>query len=240
MENSHLFLSKHTYYCLADNHYVFLDLREDQYLCLARAESGVLGGLLSGHNSDSTYPMDARLIEQQNSDSNTTIRRLLGRGLLVDNEIDGKLPALPRVEQPVTSLAEEAAERQPSYSLTEIWRFFGAAASASKDLRFRPIEQTVRRVERRKPSYATVPDYNEISDLYGIFQALRPYYPRPYLCLFDSLALIHFLARYGLFPQWVYGVQLEPFNAHCWIQVDDRVINDTVDGVRNYTPIMSI
>lgn len=58
--------------------------------------------------------------------------------------------------------------------------------------------------------------------------------------MFDSLALLHFLARYRQFPRWVYGVKLKPFRAHCWVQAGDVVVNDIVDNVRGYTPIMSV
>ncbi len=239
-EESPLYLSKSTYCCLADDHYVFLDLRNDQYSCLGRTESNMLKGLLNGHQVTCDHPSDIRLIKPRDSDSSATIYTLLKKGLIVDNAVDGKLPMQPSVAPPAASLMESSTTTQPSFSLTDIWRFFSAAASASKDLRWRSIEETVRTVENRKSSRATVSDSRTISGLFEIFQALRPYYPRPYLCLFDSLALVHFLARYELFPLWVYGVTIEPFHAHCWVQVDDWLVNDTVDNVRDYTPIMCI
>jgi hypothetical protein len=63
---------------------------------------------------------------------------------------------------------------------------------------------------------------------------------RKHVCLYDSLALVEFLAHYRLFPQWVFGVMAEPFAAHCWVQQDDRVLNDSVDYVRGFTPIMVV
>ena len=63
---------------------------------------------------------------------------------------------------------------------------------------------------------------------------------RSYLCLFDSLALIHFLARFRVFPDWVFGVTADPFEAHCWVQTGGVVLNDTVERVSAFTPIMSI
>ncbi len=59
-------------------------------------------------------------------------------------------------------------------------------------------------------------------------------------CLFDSLTLLNFLARYGIFPDWVFGVQARPFAAHCWVQLDEIVFNDTVEHVGGYTPIMTV
>jgi hypothetical protein len=59
-------------------------------------------------------------------------------------------------------------------------------------------------------------------------------------CLFDSLALLEFLARYDIHPDWIFGVQTRPFAAHCWVQSDDVVFNDTVENVSVYTPIMVV
>lgn len=43
----------------------------------------------------------------------------------------------------------------------------------------------------------------------------------------------------GYSPLWIFGVRTWPFGAHCWLQVDDLVIGDTLDRVRFYTPIMA-
>jgi hypothetical protein len=79
-----------------------------------------------------------------------------------------------------------------------------------------------------------------LREMVETFGRLRPYYPRAYLCLFDSLALVNFLAPYGAFPQWVYGVRLNPFAAHCWVQDSGVVLNDVVENVREYTPLMVV
>lgn len=76
--------------------------------------------------------------------------------------------------------------------------------------------------------------------LLAVFDRLRLFYPRPYLCLFDSLALIHFLARFDLYPDWVFAVRADPFEAHCWVQADAVVLNDTVERVASLHPIMVI
>ncbi|RYM07421.1 lasso peptide biosynthesis B2 protein [Sphingobium cupriresistens] len=39
-------------------------------------------------------------------------------------------------------------------------------------------------------------------------------------------------------PDVVLGVQLGPFSAHCWVQHEDRLVNDRVDMVRTFTPIL--
>jgi len=76
--------------------------------------------------------------------------------------------------------------------------------------------------------------------LVSTFHGLRPFFPRDYLCLFDSLALFIFLANHGVSPRWVFGVQSDPFAAHCWLQEGPLLLNDTLDRVTPYTPIMSV
>ncbi|GAD58270.1 hypothetical protein MBEBAB_0520 [Brevundimonas abyssalis TAR-001] len=38
----------------------------------------------------------------------------------------------------------------------------------------------------------------------------------------------------------VFGIKLVPFGAHCWVQAGETVLNDTVDNVSEYTPIMVV
>jgi hypothetical protein len=243
MEKSSYYLSKHTCFCLADNHYVFLDLRSDQYLCLGRKHTDAMKVLLNGDQSVDIRSTEIRLHGTGDFDGSATIQALLKKGLLVENDAYGKPPIRARITAPSTSTMEGIHKPRPRIGLAHVLNFFAAAATASKNLRWESIERTVRTVENRKSTHTTAAaslDIDAISDLFEIFHTLRPYYPRKYLCLFDSLALLHFLARYGVFPQWVYGVKVEPFAAHCWVQAGDAVVNDIIDNVRDYTPIMSI
>jgi hypothetical protein len=76
--------------------------------------------------------------------------------------------------------------------------------------------------------------------LLSVFKRWRAYYSRPYVCLFDSVCLLRFLNFYNLFPTLVFGVVAEPFHAHCWLQDGGTVLNDTVERVSAYSPIMSV
>ncbi|MBV8034509.1 MAG: lasso peptide biosynthesis B2 protein [Pelomonas sp.] len=59
-------------------------------------------------------------------------------------------------------------------------------------------------------------------------------------CLHDSLTLIRFLAKQGVFARWVIGVRTRPFGAHSWVQSGNTVLNDVHENVRAYTPIMVV
>lgn len=59
-------------------------------------------------------------------------------------------------------------------------------------------------------------------------------------CLPRSIALIMRLARCGMRAQIVIGVRSDPFGAHCWAQHGNAVLNDTVEEVLRYTPILVV
>ncbi|NJO12382.1 MAG: lasso peptide biosynthesis B2 protein [Gammaproteobacteria bacterium] len=59
-------------------------------------------------------------------------------------------------------------------------------------------------------------------------------------CLLDCLVCIEFLATRGYYPAWVFGVRTAPFQAHCWVQLGGLVLNDTVEHVRGFTPILVV
>ncbi|WP_349770714.1 lasso peptide biosynthesis B2 protein [Steroidobacter cummioxidans] len=52
--------------------------------------------------------------------------------------------------------------------------------------------------------------------------------------------MVEFLARYDVFPTWVFGVRLEPWGAHCWIQHGPFTFNEGVEKAASYTPIMAV
>lgn len=70
-----------------------------------------------------------------------------------------------------------------------------------------------------------------------LFWKLSPWLPVEGECLPRSAMLIAFLRRRGLAADWVFGVRLWPFNAHCWVQAGDVCLNDDVERLWAYTPI---
>ncbi|OGN43910.1 MAG: hypothetical protein A2623_07920 [Caulobacterales bacterium RIFCSPHIGHO2_01_FULL_70_19] len=70
-----------------------------------------------------------------------------------------------------------------------------------------------------------------------LFWKISPWLPIEGECLPRSAMLIAFLRRRGLAADWVFGVRLWPFNAHCWVQAGDVCLNDDVERLCAYTPI---
>ncbi|ANO50071.1 lasso peptide biosynthesis B2 protein [Woeseia oceani] len=228
-------LAKHAYVCLADERLIFSDVRHDRYQCL---------DLRNTQTALRLFPQIRSLDLLGSSDSDQEqVKRidlaLKGAGLLVDGNSDGKLSVPVRIAAPKKSfdLRQNNGCPQASHCMA----FLKAALSASAKYRFLSLQRIIEGVHRRKSRQADL-DHNDpekLLELVAVFHRLRPYYVREYLCRFDSLALIEFLAHYRHFPEWVFGVTGEPFAAHCWVQEGNMVLNDTVDFVRRFTPIMA-
>ncbi len=59
-------------------------------------------------------------------------------------------------------------------------------------------------------------------------------------CLPRSIALALCLAGSRYAAHVVLGVKLAPFAAHCWVQAGDAVLNDELEEVLRYTPILVV
>lgn len=57
-------------------------------------------------------------------------------------------------------------------------------------------------------------------------------------CLPRSIALALVLAGHGVRGTVVIGVRRSPFGAHCWVQSGTVVLNDTLDEVQRFTPLL--
>lgn len=91
---------------------------------------------------------------------------------------------------------------------------------------------------RAGPSRRLVDRPSDLHELLDGFQRWAPYAPVTYKCLLRSFLLLRFLHRHGQDAAWVFGVTTWPFEAHCWLQVEDMVLDDELDRVVRYTPIM--
>lgn len=76
-----------------------------------------------------------------------------------------------------------------------------------------------------------------VAEAARVFWRVAPWLPIEGECLVRSALLMRFLKRRGLEADWVFGVRLWPFMAHCWVQLDDLCLNDDVERLAAYTPI---
>ena len=111
--------------------------------------------------------------------------------------------------------------------------------STARDLARRPLKAVLAGHRVRKVR-ATPMQSPPSSDLITSFLATRRFVGTQDRCLRWSLAMVDFLSKHGSFPQLVLGVKMAPFAAHAWVQHEEVVLNDDVDRVRAYTPILVV
>ncbi|MEJ1961796.1 MAG: lasso peptide biosynthesis B2 protein [Gammaproteobacteria bacterium] len=232
-------LAKHAYLCVADNHVVFLDLRRDQYSAIDPAEAPTLRNLVRG------WPVGPDTLEVPPSQE--TLQQLLDDGLLTEDCEVGKDAApvqLPEPRYELHSARVPLLRVAPRHylNMTLAW------LTVTYQLRYRPLEETVLKAKRRSElGRADFPfDPQRAAPLIAIYRTLQPRLFSPIdACLRNSLTLLQFLSRYGLFPTWTFGVRMEPpasnlLLAHSWLQQQSIVLNDTVHHIRQYVPILAV
>lgn len=93
----------------------------------------------------------------------------------------------------------------------------------------------------RSPDLPLCPDEPEaaIADA-RLFDRWMPWTPGQGQCLYRAYLLRAFLAARGRGATWVFGVRTWPFSAHCWLQIGDVLLDDDLDRVALYTPILVV
>jgi hypothetical protein len=225
-----LFLPHHVHFCYRGDAVVFLDLQRDDYTFVG-AEGAAALRCLSSLKASVAPP-----------ESRAALNELLDGGLLTTDQTAGRAIA-PTTATPATQpLLDDEAVASARASLGHLLNFFAACIYADARLRWGQLHRTIGRVERCKARRKTSTpfDIERARELVAVFGRLRPLFPRRHLCLYDSLALIEFLARYGIFPSWLFAVRLEPWAAHCWVQEAGFIFNEEPEETAGYTPVMVI
>jgi hypothetical protein len=234
-------LAPHVYPCISGQHVVLMDLERDKYVAVApahRLASWVRGwpvGVVD--TSDSPRNPDGA--------PDALVSQMLAHGMLVTDPYVGK-PAVPvATVRPQRSLVEFDLDTRPKTTTAQLWRFGRSCLRAKLSLKLRPIQSIVEAVRDRKArragGHSQADDPERLRPLVTAFTRLRPlFYTLRAACLLDSLTLLHFLSAEGVHPDWVFGVKTEPFDAHCWVQQGELLLNDVPDRVRQYSPILVV
>ena len=234
-------LAKHVFVCGDEEYVIVLDLRQDRYFTLDAHRTAALRPLLPGWPAPRTGG-NSRAAPELAVDE--AAAPLLRQGWLLELPAAAKEATPVHLPPPETELLSGASVENARIDARAVLTFVFASIFAKLALRLWRFERVIRRVARRKATQpvASVPlDIARVRQLVDVFARLRVFlFSHREKCLHDSLALLEFLARYGIFPGWVFGVRARPFVAHCWVQHDDIVFNDTVEHVAGYTPIMVV
>lgn len=229
-------LADHVRACEMSDQLVLLDLRRSRYLALGLRQWEILSGprkplaagQRNGHRAATESDIErlaAPLLRQR------VLTRATTRGLARDS---AQLPEASLDVRGVMPISAVGARR--------VWRFLAATGWAAAVLRLRSLSFSVGHVARQaRRLHRPQADDQRLRDAVAAFETLRPLlFTARDKCLFDSLALVSFLASEGLAAQWVVGVKTRPFAAHSWVQVGSVVLNDLHEHVRSFKPILVV
>lgn len=208
-----MYLSDWIYAARIEDDVVLLDAHRGQYYCLASAASGF--------ELDRTAPkiIDADLAEALDTMGLAT--KTPERIALQDCPA-----ALRQLDVRVSGLnARQVIDAVAAY-ITIVFYYYR-----------RSFSDIVARAIQTRPQAPGPIELEHLKRQIAAFRTWLPWAPFPGVCLFRSFMLLAFLRRAGLDASWVFGVRTWPFEAHCWLQHGDVVLDDTADNVRAFTPI---
>ncbi len=203
---------------------VLLDVRRDRY--------HRLGARISGRLTERT---------KEPSRAHDPGLRALETADLLDFRGDA-LDALAWTEaSPLTESLLDQGDGSDQASARDIWFLSLRLIATAARLKTRGLQNALTAhglgASRAASSQQESIPIQAIAARYRKAAQLLPVRPK---CLISSLMLSSFARECGASPSLVFGVQLRPFTAHCWLQDGAIVLNDTIEHCSAFTPILVI
>lgn len=201
---------------------VLLDARRNAYYCVPRAHArGLKAALTASHRFRPVADM---------------LDELEAAGLF--SMIDAPAQYSPPPFLGTTDLHSVPGTRAP-LTICRLGHVLAAFWSAQLAIRFARPERWFRRIARRN-ARRRLDAKDEIEALARLARDAQPFFPGTARCLGSSLFLLGILHRAGFGARWVFGVRTWPFEAHCWVEIDGVILNDSLEHVRSFTPIVAV
>jgi hypothetical protein len=198
---------------------MFLDSASDRYFCLSPKTERAFLAFMDG--------------EEPEGGRETLVRS--GLFVAVPSDVRPRPWAAPA--SPRDSLLDQFAPP----SAAETAKGLVTIAQTALHLRTRGFASLLGSFARRKNAINHPPaSTHDLAVLATSFLATRLLVAEHDHCLIRSFAVGKRLLAIDARPQIVLGVKLQPFKAHCWTQVDETLVNDRHDIVREFTPILSL
>lgn len=204
----------------------FLDLQDDRYFCLGPTANAAFVGLACR--------------QQRSEKDQAEISALATCGL--PSHRRGTVCYLQQamVQVPTESLEESCVHPQ---GLSRISLAICRVLFAQAGLKMKPLHSVLDDISRRKSllmgnSYRS--NIDQLAVISSTCQAARAFLSHRERCLSWSIAVINWAIRIGCRADLIIAVRDHPFAAHCWVQCGAVVVNDSLENVRNFTPILVI
>lgn len=200
-------------YCLCGDQAIFLDVGADRYFTLPASQNSAFLRQL----------VDSADLSQDGS---------AAARILFENAEPCRIIAPPML----SSVRTAKMRTNPMC----IFRTALAYTMAKARLKRRGLAHVLQLSANRGPSRRQTSPDQTYDSLVAAFNALEPVFGKAENCLPRSIAFHALALAGGHAPSLVIGVKRDPFAAHCWVQDGTRVLNDSAEHVRIFTPILVI
>lgn len=210
------------YGCVIGDQAACLDLQSDRYFLIPR---------------DTFNAMIAEPPLADDLSRRAVLQRLVEKGIVRE----GPGPAL--AEQLITRKAAECDPSKPPFSSTLLAEAIGYQIAAALKLKLSSLLKVVNSLKARKAKTTSLISdrtEDELLRVASAFRASGKFFMSDGRCLRRSIALADCLIRRQLPFELVFGVALQPFAAHCWVQYEDTILNDRAEEIDGYQPILVV
>lgn len=204
-------------------HIIFLDVSSGRYFTIPSTWNRAFRTIVREENGSINLRevqrlRDARLIEPSEKAAEESLR------------------AVPIM--PIRSLLDERPQRASSYLTARVaWSQW----QACRDLRHHGMHCLAKEVAASPVKACEPLRAGEIANRLGWAFAQSAFIMTGAdQCLVRSLALARLLRRRNIAASLVLGVTASPFSAHAWVQRGDLLLNDRVERIRTFSPIVSL
>lgn len=230
-----VFQESATSYCLLDNVSIFLDRRNDKYHYLDRGKTRILDTLQSGLSPDETTsghaPVNAEFLQE-----------LTDKHLLT-TQVEGAKRLAPVSHQGAKSSVYDDYWKMRLYPATIAYLAFQQFSLLQRMNKENLYEMT-QKAETLKAGLIgrerTISHDEMQAKAKRIIDSRYYVYTYRDKCLFDSCLFFTYFIKQRIPVSWVFGVNLYPFAAHCWVEYEGLVLNDPLERVAGFTPIYVI
>ena len=207
------------YYCYSGGRAIFLDAGGGRYFCLPPAGETAFLDFQNGSASDDQFDW------------------LKSKNILVEsNGQPCPSASTENIARPIDQL--DMCARPTAF---DMYAAMSARVSTHLLLRYRGFGWAYRSILAGKAKQNPADKGDRIRDTTTIaaaFQKTDILLGNTDRCLPRSLAFLRLCNARRHFPSLVIGVRTNPFTAHAWVQCEGMVLNDSVDQVRVFTPIL--
>lgn len=203
-----------------DDHYISLDIKENEYTLYTENSEEIGIRYPDANQSDLFY---------QDDDCGEIFKETLR---------DTTIGEIPNAEV-VLPIDTHAIK----FSAREWLRVFLTLVNVAISFTFLKLSRNIDQVKLIKsdPDRLVRPYDFEISEKLAKFlMVTNLIYTHHDNCLFNSLLIFHFLRKFDVYVDVYIAVRLYPFQAHSWVQYEDRLIGDQLGHVGQFRVILDL